>query len=158
MIVLRRGAGAVLLAGVVVAAIVLASRPSGSPRSPAARSARLAAELRCPVCQGLSVAASPSDAARDIRADLDRRIAAGESDPAIRQAYVDRFGYWILLRPRGTGVATMLWALPAVFLISGAAALVLALRRWRREPITEPSAEDRELVAQLREGRAVAGP
>jgi len=158
VIVLRRGAGAVLLAGVVVAAIVLASRPSGSPRSPAARSARLAAELRCPVCQGLSVAASPSDAARDIRADLDRRIAAGESDPAIRQAYVDRFGDWILLRPRGTGVATALWALPAVFLISGAAALVLALRRWRRQPAVEPSAEDRELVAQLREGRAVAGP
>lgn len=157
MSALQRAAGVVLLVAVVMAAIVLAGRPQGSPSDPAARTARLASELRCPVCQGLSVADSPSITARDIRADIDRRIAAGESDSEIRQAYVDRFGDWILLRPRAGGVAAMLWALPAVLFVAGATALGLGLRRWRRQPAAVPSAEDLELVAELRAERAVEG-
>lgn len=152
-----RWAARVLMAAVVVTAVLLAARPQGSPSDPAARAARLASELRCPVCQGLSVADSPSGTARDVRADIDGRIAAGESDSEIRQAYVDRFGDWILLRPRAGGVAAVLWALPAVLFVAGATALGLGLRQWRRQPAAPASAEDLELVAELRADRAVEG-
>lgn len=154
---LRPAAGALVLATMVVVAVVLAARPSSPPSAPAARAAGLASDLRCPVCQGLSVANSPSPAARDIRADIARRIEAGQTDPEIRQAYVDRYGDWILLRPRGTGVAAMVWALPVAAVVVAAAGLALALRRWRHQPDGEPSPEDRELVARLRAGRGVGG-
>lgn len=150
-----RRALAVVLAGLVVMAVVLAARPGAAPSRPAARAANLAAALRCPVCQGLSVADSPSQTAADIRADVRRRIAAGESDAEIRRAYVERFGDWILLRPRGSGAAAALWAAPVVGVALAVAWLGLALRRWRGQAVLEASPEDRALIAELRAQRTV---
>ena len=150
---LRRVAAGVLLAGLVVVAVTVAARPSPSSSAPAARAERLATELRCPVCQGLSVADSPSITSNDIRADIRRRIAAGESDADIRQAYVDRYGDWILLRPRARGFTALLWALPAAAVVVAGALLALALRRWRTQAPLEASPEDRDLVAELRAAR-----
>lgn len=145
-----RAAAALVLVGLVAAALVLAARPTRPLSSPSARAARIAADLRCPVCQGLSVADSPSSTAADIRADIRRRIGEGQSDTEIRQAYVDRYGDWILLRPRGSGVAAAVWALPVLAVVAAGAWLALALRRWSGRPALEPSAEDRALVAGLR--------
>lgn len=155
---LRRLAACTLLAGLVVVAVVVAARPSPSSSAPAARTERLASELRCPVCQGLSVADSPSITSNDIRADIGRRIAAGEGDAEILQAYVDRYGDWILLRPRARGFAALLWALPAAAVVVAGAWLALALRRWRTQAPLEASAEDRDLVAELRAARTVRAP
>lgn len=155
MSVTRGTAAGLLLAGLVVFALVLAARPTGTPSTPAARAERLASELRCPVCQGLSVADSPSETAAQIRDDLRRRIGAGESDAEIRQAYVDRFGDWILLRPRRSGIAAVLWALPVALVIVAGAGLAFALRRWNREVVHDPSGDDRDLVAKLRADKAV---
>jgi cytochrome c-type biogenesis protein CcmH len=138
----------VALAAVVAGALV-AGGASGRPDpSPAARAQRLAAELRCPVCQGLSVADSPSSTARAIAADIRRRVDEGQSDQAIRQAYVERYGEWILLQPEGSGLGAVVWALPVAGLVLGGGALVLAFRRWRRQPALEPSEADRTLVEQ----------
>ena len=154
MSMLRRLAAGVVLAGLVGTAVVVAARPSPSSSTPAARAERLASELRCPVCQGLSVADSPSITANDIRADIRRRIAAGESDAEIRQGYVDRYGDWILLRPRGRGFTALLWALPVAAVVVAVAWLALALRRWRRQAPLEATDEDEHLVAELRAARS----
>lgn len=156
---LRRLAAGALLAGLVATAIVVAALPSSTSSTsstPAARVERLASDLRCPVCQGLSVADSPSITANDIRADIRRRIAAGESDPAIRQAYVDRYGDWILLRPRARGFAALLWALPAAAVVVAVAWLALALRRWQGQAPPEATDEDEHLVAELRASRSAS--
>lgn len=150
----RRVAGATFLAALVAVAVVVAGRGSESSSSPDARADRIAAELRCPVCQGLSVADSPSITANDVRADIRRRIAAGETDGEIRQAYVDSYGEWILLRPRSHGLSALLWALPVAGVIAAAAWLALTLRRWAHQPPLEPSAEDRDLVTELRATRS----
>lgn len=120
----------------------------GDDPSPAARSRRLAAELRCPVCQGLSVADSPSETARAMAADVRRRVDAGETDDEIRRAYVERYGEWILLEPAGSGFVAVVWALPVAAMVLGGGALVLAFRRWRRQPALAATEEDRELVTQ----------
>ena len=142
----------IALAAVVVGALVAGSAAGRPDPSPAARARRLSAELRCPVCQGLSVADSPSSTARAIAADVRRRVDQGQSDGAIRQAYVDRYGEWILLQPRGSGFGAVVWALPVAGLVLGGGALVLAFRRWRRQPALEPTEADRALVEQALSG------
>lgn len=142
-----------VLAVVVVGALLLGGTRGDSDPSPAARARGLAAELRCPVCQGLSVADSPSPTARAIAQDIRRRVEAGETDAEIRQAYVDRYGEWILLEPAGSGFGALAWALPVAGLVLASGALALAFRRWRRETASAPSDADRALVEQARAGR-----
>ena len=132
---------------VVLVIVVAGSQPS---RSPAARASRLAHELRCPTCESESVADSQSPASVAIRADLKRRIAAGESDSEIRAAYVDIYTEYILLAPDSHGIGLLVWAGPVAALILGAGGLALALRRWSRQPRLAASAADEDLVARAR--------
>ena len=146
----------VLLGIVVAVALVWAAWPEGD-RSVRERAHDLATELRCPDCEGLSVADSSTSSARAIRADLRRRIRAGESDADIRQEYVDRFGESILLNPEGGGLGVVVWGLPVLVLVLGAGGLVLALRRWRRDPPMHATSADEDLVARAQAER-IASP
>jgi len=137
-----------VLVAIVVGALLVGGAAGRTDPSPAARAQRIASELRCPVCQGLSVADSSSPTARAIAEDIRRRLGAGESDAEIRQAYVDRYGEWVLLQPAGAGFGALLWALPVGGFVLGAGVLAFAFRRWRREPALTPSDADRELVDQ----------
>ena len=139
------------IAAVIAAALAIGLRPSGDGGTPAARADGIADGLRCPVCQGLSVKDSDSPTARDIRDDIRRRIDDGETAAEIRQAYVDRYGEWILLRPGTSGFDALVWAVPAAALAAGAVALAGVFWRWRRRTVTRaPSDEDRRLVAAAR--------
>jgi len=141
-----------LLGIVVVVALVWAAWPDGGT-SPRERVHELASELRCPDCEGLSVADSSTASAQAIRADLRRRIRDGQGDDDIRQEYVDRFGESILLNPEGEGIGVLVWGLPVLVLVVGAGGLVLALRRWRREPTMHATSADEELVARAQASR-----
>ena len=79
-------------------AVVVAVRPGPEP-SAAERGETLARELRCPDCQGLSVADSPTSSAQEIRRQIDELVAGGASDQAVRDHFVARYGDWILLAP-----------------------------------------------------------
>ena len=142
-----------LLSVVVAVALAWAAWPEGET-SARERAHELASELRCPDCEGLSVADSSTASARAIRADLRRRIRDGQDDADIRQEYVDRFGESILLNPEGEGIGVLVWGLPVLVLVLGAGGLVLALRRWRREPAMHATSADEELVARAQAGRA----
>lgn len=139
------------VAAVTAAALALGVRPAGNP-TPAARAQRIAAGLRCPVCQGQSVRDSDSPTARDLRADIRRRVDDGQTSAAIRQAYVDRYGEWILLRPRGGGFGALVWVVPAAALAGGTVTLAGMFWRWRRANAAArpPTDEDRRLVASAR--------
>jgi cytochrome c-type biogenesis protein CcmH len=156
---IRRVVPGVALAAVVVVALVIggAGRDKG-PRSPAARVQSVAEDLRCPVCQGLSVADSHSPTAEAMREDIRRRVDAGESADAIKAYYVGRYGEWVLLRPEASGVGVVVWILPVGALLLAAGGLALAFRRWRRQPTMTATDEDRALVeaalAKQQEGSA----
>ena len=144
---IRRLLPVAALVAVVVAALVIGgARPSKGPRSAAARAEAIAADLRCPVCQGLSIADSHSETADSIKEDIRRRVDAGESDAAIKRHYVDSYGEWILLRPKASGVGALVWILPVGALLLAGGGLALAFRRWRRQPARAATDDDRALV------------
>jgi cytochrome c-type biogenesis protein CcmH/NrfF len=123
-------AAAVLLA----IAGILAYRAVAPPADgEGATAARLAAELRCPDCQGLSVAESRTAAADAIRAEIERQLAAGRTPAEIREQFVARYGEWILLAPRGP----LAWIAPLFVLAAGLAVLGAWLRA-RRPAAGEP--------------------
>lgn len=139
------------VAAVIAAALTIGLLPDGAGGALAGRADRIAAGLRCPVCQGLSVKDSDSPTSRDIRADIRRRIDGGQPDDEIRRAYVERYGEWILLRPGTSGFDALVWAVPAAVVAGGAVALGGLLWRWRRRHITRaPTDDERRLVAAAR--------
>lgn len=145
----------VLMAIVAIAVLVIAATGDQGPQSDGERVSELAATIRCPQCRGQSVAESNVTIAREIRADIRTRVAAGESDDEIRQIYIDRFGRSVVLTPDATGFTGLVWIVPVVAAGLALAAVSLAFQRWRAEAATiaEATDEDRALVAQLRAER-----
>jgi len=140
----------IALGVVVVVALAIVVWPRGD-QSPAARAHTLEAELKCPECEGLAVADSNAPTSRAIRADVKQRIAEGQSDSEIRQAYVDRYGEEILLQPKASGISLLVWVLPVVVLVAGAFGIGFVLVRNRRAPMLHASQADEQLVEQARE-------
>lgn len=112
------------------------------PHTPAAVTQQVAASLRCPTCQGLSVADSPSQLAEGIRRTIHDQAQAGRSPDQIRAYFVARYGEWILLSPPRHGLGWLVWALPMVVLVAGS---TLAWRFARRRA-TLPTASSDELT------------
>lgn len=125
--------GAVL--ALVAIAAVLALRPGPAPTA-AERADALARELRCPDCQGLSVADAPTSSAREIRRQVDELIAGGASDQAVRDHFVARYGSWILLAP----TSPLPWLVPIAVVLAGSAALLALLARGRTAASARPTA------------------
>ena len=88
---------------------------------------RLGKEIRCPQCQGLSVADSASSSARAQMDKIRELVAEGKSDADIYAFFVSRYGEWALLEPSKSGLNLVLYAAPFVLLALGLA--LLALRR-----------------------------
>jgi cytochrome c-type biogenesis protein CcmH len=146
---IRRWGPWIALGVVVAIALAVVLWPNGD-QSSAARAHNLETEFKCPECQGLSVADSQAPTSRAIRADIKRRIAAGQSDAEIRQAYIDKYGESILLTPQDSGISLLVWILPVVVLVLGATGIVFALRRNREEPHLHATDADERLVERAR--------
>lgn len=101
-----------------------------------ARTQSLAGQLRCPVCQGLSVAASPSEAARAMRDRVHELVGLGYSDEQIVDYFVGRYGTWVLLAPPRQGFTWLLWAGPGVAVAGG---LLWVLSRAKSKPAAAPA-------------------
>jgi cytochrome c-type biogenesis protein CcmH len=95
---------------------------------------RIAAQLRCVVCQSLSVADSPSETANQMRGVIRERLAAGETPEQVKAYFVDKYGLWILLEPPRQGFSLLVWVVPYVGLLGGLVLVGLIVRRWSRRP------------------------
>lgn len=98
---------------------------------------QVASQLRCVVCQGLSIQDSPSELARQMKAVVREQLAAGRSPDEVKRYFVDKYGEWILLAPEPEGFNLAVYLLPVVALLAGAGVVVVAVRRW-----TAPAADD----------------
>jgi cytochrome c-type biogenesis protein CcmH len=95
---------------------------------------RVALQLQCPVCEGETVADSPSGLAGDMRAVIRARLAAGAPDQQILNEFVASYGYGILTEPPKRGISLGVWIGPLIGVAFGALVLGLLLRTWRRAP------------------------
>jgi cytochrome c-type biogenesis protein CcmH len=131
----RRGPRAgVLLAVALIAAggalLAAGLRGSPPPTSMQDRVRAVATGLRCPVCQDLSVADSPSALAREMRGRIAAELAAGRSPEAIRREFVHAYGDWILMSPPRHGVGLVAWVIPALLFVAGLAIAIFSVVRW----------------------------
>jgi cytochrome c-type biogenesis protein CcmH len=90
-------------------------------------------ELRCLVCQNQTIADSNATLAQDLRREVRDMIAAGQTDAQIREFMIERYGDFVLYRPRMTAGNFLLWAAPVLLLLIGAIALVRVVRRRAQE-------------------------
>jgi cytochrome c-type biogenesis protein CcmH len=140
----------VALVAILLGALVVGAGRDGGKESVDHRVQRVASEVRCPTCRGLSAAESDAKTAEAVREDIRTRIQQGESDGQIRAALAQRYGADILLRPQGGGVAALVWALPVLAAVLALAGLALAFRRWSALTRAAPTPEDRLLVDRER--------
>jgi len=94
----------------------------------------VASQLRCVVCQNLSVADSPSETAKQMRAIVRERLAAGDSPEQVLAYFVEKYGDWILLSPPKSGFPLLVWVVPFVGLGIGLVLVAVVVRRWSRKP------------------------
>ena len=95
-------------------------------------------ELRCLVCQNQTIADSNATLAQDLRREVREMIAAGKTDAEIREFMIERYGDFVLYRPRMTAQNFLLWAAPALLLLVAAVVLVRVIRRRAQESEIEP--------------------
>ena len=95
-----------------------------------ARTSAVASQLRCPVCQGLSIQDSPSELAQSMRSVVRDQLAAGKTPDEVKAYYVSRYGEWILLAPKPSGFNLLAYALPVLAVVCGGLVIAVAVRRW----------------------------
>ncbi|KSV85261.1 MULTISPECIES: cytochrome c-type biogenesis protein [unclassified Sinorhizobium] len=107
-----------------------------------ARARAISAELRCMVCQNQSIDDSNAELAKDLRVLVRERLANGDSDEAVIDYVVSRYGEFVLLKPRFETKTLILWGMPATLLLVGAITLVIAARRRGAQAKGTPLSED----------------
>ncbi|MCY1127865.1 cytochrome c-type biogenesis protein CcmH [Frigidibacter sp. RF13] len=138
--------GLLLAAVLVLAGPAFAVQPDEILADPAleARARALSEGLRCPVCQGETIDESNAPIARDMRLVLRERLVAGDSDAEAVAYLTDRYGEFILFRPRATGANLFLWFAAPVLLLSALVGAGLYVRRSRAAERSGPLSEAEE--------------
>ena len=103
--------------------------PAASDPALEAQVQRVAQELRCLVCQNQTIADSNAELAQDLRREVRAMLARGESEQAVREFMVARYGDFVLYRPPFKATTLVLWVGPFVLLAAG----IWGLRRIARE-------------------------
>ena len=100
-----------------------------------ARFHALAAELRCVMCQNQSLADSNALIALSLRREVLELMRAGQSDAQIKDFLVQRYGEFVLYKPRVEGRTWLLWLGPVLILLAGGALVVALVRRKSAQAI-----------------------
>jgi cytochrome c-type biogenesis protein CcmH len=136
----RRTLLALLLA---VGASTAAPLAAQAPPAPAAaadeatldrQAKELSSQLRCVVCQGLSIQDSPSSLAQEMRAVVRDQLAMGRTPEQVRAYFVEKYGEFVLLRPDPKGFNLVVYLLPVVMLFGGAGFVFVKARQWTQRP------------------------
>lgn len=143
-----------LLRAVSMCALILAGSDSAMAVEPdekladpllEARARTISTELRCPVCQNQSIDDSDAPLAKDLRKLVRERLRVGDSDSQVMSFLVDRYGDFILLRPRLDARTYILWIAPLLILLAG---IVLARRALKPGDAQSAVAPPPDLTAE----------
>ncbi|TYB39554.1 tetratricopeptide repeat protein [Micromonospora sp. AP08] len=123
----RRALVALVLVTLAASAGAALARSAGDPgRQDPVRA--VSAGLRCPACQGESVADSRSPIAAAMRQVVADQLAQGRDRAEIRRWFVQRYGADVLTDPPARGVRLLLWVVPVLALLAGGYAALRTLR------------------------------
>ncbi|HJQ76913.1 MAG TPA: cytochrome c-type biogenesis protein CcmH [Acidimicrobiia bacterium] len=106
-------------------AVLIATSPSEVDRVEA-----IGERIKCPVCQGESIANSPAQMARDMMSLVAERVEAGAGDEEIVDELLASYSGAVLLDPPASGATLILWLAPVFALVTGA----VVIWYWRRRP------------------------
>ena len=90
----------------------------------------IAAQLRCPVCQGLSLADSQSELSLQMRGVIMEQLQQGRTNEEVIDYFVAKYGEWILLEPKARGFNLIAYLLPLIVLGAGIAVLYVSVKKW----------------------------
>jgi len=114
-------------------------QPQGTPVTGAQlerRTNEVGGLLRCPVCQGMSVADSPAEMAVNMKGQVRELLERGYTEEQILRYFELSYGQFVLLKPKFEGVNSMVWLLPVIALVIGAAIVFFKLRKLEQAPET----------------------
>ncbi|MGA7616116.1 MAG: cytochrome c-type biogenesis protein [Thermoanaerobaculia bacterium] len=130
----------------------LVGPPAGAPLSAAAldqKTHELAGQLRCPVCQGLSVADSPATMAVNMKRQVRELLERGFTDDQILKYFQRAYGDFVLLNPPMKGINWLVWLMPVAILLIGGGVVGLSIRRLRKPSATAAEKESAPAEAEL---------
>lgn len=115
------------------------------------RAREISKGLRCVVCKNQSIDESDADLAKSLRLLVRERLEEGDTDEEVTAYVVDRYGEFVLLRPRFSAKNLFLWVSPLIMLIIGAGLAVYFLRQQKQPeaPAAPLSDEERAELARL---------
>lgn len=119
------------------------------------RARHLSTGLRCMVCQNQSIDDSDADLARDLRLLVRERLVQGDTDEQVIDFLVDRYGEFVLLKPRLDKQTVILWSFPALILIIGIGVIWYSRRKDGSAPaqIVPLSEEETKRLEKLLDGQ-----
>jgi cytochrome c-type biogenesis protein CcmH len=132
-----------ILALLLAVSPALALTPDEQLKDPAleARARAISAQLRCLVCQNQSIDDSEAPLAKDLRTLVREQLTAGKTDPQVLDYIVERYGQFVLLKPRFEPETLILWGTPFAVLLVAGAAMIMRRKRSQVAPET-PLTED----------------
>ena len=141
----------------MITALLLALALQGPPQSTPivstdtileAKTREVAAVLRCPVCQGLSINDSPSELSVQMKDVVRQQLKEGKTPDEVKAYFVSKYGEWILLEPKASGMNLLVYGAPVLLVIGGAVFIWVMVRKWSARPATadERVFEDDEIV------------
>jgi cytochrome c-type biogenesis protein CcmH len=89
----------------------------------------VATQLRCPLCQGVSIQDSPSELAQEMKGVIRHQLESGRTPEQVRAYFVERYGEWVLLEPEPRGFNLLVYLLPLLGLAVGAGVVTRTVRR-----------------------------
>ena len=135
---------------VAICAVVANAQPVTDEAVVEQRLAKLSHELRCLQCRNQTLAESPAGLAEDLRREIRVQIRAGKSDGEIIAFLTQRYGDFILYRPRVTATTYLLWFGPFVLLLSGLFLLFRYIKQRRDSIVEQPlTADDQRRANEL---------
>ena len=119
----------------------------------------VASQLKCPVCQGESVADSQATIAQQMRQVIRGQLQSGKSEQDVVQYFIHSYGDQIVWLPPWQGFSLLIWLIPIVFFLGGAVLVGIVLHEWRSSgTVTEKnervSKDETSLDADLEQYRA----
>jgi cytochrome c-type biogenesis protein CcmH len=93
----------------------------------------ISAQLRCVVCQGLSLQDSPSQLAQEMRDIVREKLEEGMTPLEVKAWFVEKYGEWVLLEPEPRGFNLVVYVMPIAMLLGGAGFVFFKARSWTQQ-------------------------